>query len=109
MGNAFAVGVVLGFFMAGLAVYAAISSSFVADRSRRVLIIKRRIGVLAFEKVYDASTIDRVFVRVTIKGNGLAVRFKSGRSKGLTMSLGSEDLEDAAAALNQFLYVPHRG
>jgi len=44
------VGVVLAFFMSGLVLYAAISSSFVADRSRRVLIIKRRIGVLTLEK-----------------------------------------------------------
>ena len=104
------VGLVLGFFFAGIALYAATRSSFAASRSRGVLIVKRRIGALAFEKVYDASTIDRIFVRVTMKGKGLAVRFKSGRSKGLTMSLSSEDgLEDAAAALNQFLYVPHRG
>ena len=110
VGGAFAVGVVLSIFFAMLTFYAAIASSFVADRSRQVLIIKRRIGALAFEKVYGASTIDRIFVRVTIKGNGLAVRFKSGRSKGLTMSLGSGDnLENAAAALNQFLHTPHRG
>jgi len=65
---------------------------------------------VTWEKVYDASTIDLIFVRVTNKGNGLAVRFKSGRSKSLTMSLGSGDsVEAAAAALNQFLYVPHRG
>ncbi len=103
-------GVVLAFFMASLALYAAVSSSFVADRTRRALIIKRRIGVLTWEKVYEASTIDRIFVRVTSKGNGLAVRFKSGRSKSLTMLLGSGDsVEDAAAALNQFLYMPHRG
>lgn len=109
-GQGFAIGLALAFFKPGLALYAAISSSFVADRGRRVLIIKRRIGVLTFEKVYEASTIDRIFVRVTIKGNGPAVRFKSGRSKSLTMSLGSGDsLEDAAAALNQFLYIPQRG
>jgi hypothetical protein len=103
-GNARAVGLALGLFFAAIALYAAVRSSFVANRSRRVLIVNRRIGALAFEKVYDASTIDRIFVRVTIKGNGLAVRFKSGRSKGLTMSLSSVDpLEDAAATLNQFL------
>ncbi len=110
MGGAFAVGVVLSIFFAMLTFYAAIASSFVANRSRGILIVRRRIGALAFEKVYDASTIDRVFVRVTIKGNGLAVRFKSGRSTGLTMSLGSgHNLENAAAALNQFLYTLHRG
>jgi hypothetical protein len=110
VGNVFALGMVLALFMAGLALYAAISSSFVADRTRRALIIKRRIGILTRERVYDASTIDRIFVRATLKGNGLAVRFKSRRSKSLTMSLGSGDrLEDAAAALNQFLNVPHRG
>jgi hypothetical protein len=110
VGGAFAVGVVLSIFFAMLTFYAAIASSFVANRSRGVLIVRRRIGALALEKVYGASTIDRIFVRVTIKGNGLAVRFKSGRSKGLTMSLGSGDnLENAAAALNQFLYTLHRG
>ena len=109
-GQALAVGVALGFLLAGLALYAAISSSFVADRSRRVLIIRRRLGVLTLKKAYEAKEIDRVYVRSTSKGSGLYVRFKSGRSKGLTTSLGSGDgLEDAAAALNQFLYVPHRG
>jgi hypothetical protein len=109
-GQAFAVGVVLAFFMSGLVLYAAISSSFVADRSRRVLIIKRRIGVLTLEKVYEAKEIDRIYVRSTSKGSGLYARFKSGRSKGLTMSLGCGDsLEEVAAALNQFLCVPHRG
>ena len=90
-GNAFAVGLAPAFFFATIALYAAVRSSFVANRSRRVLIVNRRIGALAFEKIYDASTIDRIFVRVTIKGNGVAVRFKSGRSKALTMSLGSGD------------------
>jgi len=109
-GQAFAVGLALGFLMAGLALYAAISSAIVADSSRRVLIIKRRLGVLTLQKAYDAKEIDRVYVRSTSKGSGLYVRFKSGRSKALTMSLGSGDrLEDAAAALNQFLSVPHRG
>jgi hypothetical protein len=67
VGNEFVVGVVLAFFMAGLALYAAISSSFVADRTRRALIIKRRIGILTRERVYDASIIDRIFVRATLK------------------------------------------
>ncbi len=110
-GQALAMGVALGFLMAGLALYSAISSDFVADRSRRVLIIKRRFGVLTLKKkAYDAKEMDRVYVRSTSKGSKLYVRFKSGRSKGLTTSLGSGDgLEDAAAALNKFLYVPHRG
>jgi hypothetical protein len=104
------VGMLLAFFCAAIALYAAVGSSFVADRNRRVLVIKRRVWVWTFERVYEASTIDRVFVRATIKGDGLAVRFKSGRSKELTMSLGfGDNLEDAAAALNQFLYTPHRG
>jgi hypothetical protein len=53
--------------MAGLAFYAAISSSFVADRGRRVLIMKRRLGVLTFKKAYEAKEIDRVYVRWHIK------------------------------------------
>jgi hypothetical protein len=91
--------------------YAATNSLFVGNRSRGVLIVKRRLGPWTFEKVYDAKLIDRMWVRFTIKGSGLAVRFRSGRSKGLTMSLGSEPnhLEQAAAALNHFLYVPRSG
>jgi hypothetical protein len=92
------------------ALCAAVRSSFIGDRSRRLLIIRRRIGVFAFEKVYDSKDIDLVCVRSTLNGSGLYVRFKSGRSKTLTMSLGFGDaLDDAAAALNEFLYVPHRG
>ena|ERR1700733_6262151 len=60
VGNTFAVGVVLAFFSAGVALYASIRSSFVADRNRRVLVIKRGIGVFTFEKVYEASAIDRI-------------------------------------------------
>lgn len=103
-------GMALSVFLAFLALYAAVRSSFVADRNRRVSVVKRRIGVLTFEKVYEAQDIDRVCVRFTLNGSGLYLRFKSGRSKSLTMSLGFGDaLDDAAAALNEFLYVPHRG
>ena len=110
MGNVRTIGLVLTVFLASIALYAAVRSLFVADKDRRVLVVKRRIGILTYEKVYEAKDIDRIFVRVTIKGNGLAIRFKSGRCKSLTMSLGSGDsLEDAAATLNQFLYMPHRG
>jgi hypothetical protein len=102
-------GLVLAFFFASLAVYAAVRSSFVADKGRGVLVIKRQIGPWNRERHYDARAIDRVFVPITIKGNGLAVRFKSGRRMSLTMSLGFDsDLEGAAAALNEFLHTPHR-
>ena len=98
------IGVVFTLFFAAVGLYAVVRSSFVADRTRRVLVIKRRIALWNFERVYEAKTIDRVYVRSTIKGSGLAVRFKSGRSKYLTMSLGSATgLEGIAGALNQFL------
>ncbi len=71
MGMAFTV------FLAFLALYAAVRSSFVADRSRRVLVIKRCIGVFAFEKAYDANEVDRVCVRSTLNGSGLYVRFQN--------------------------------
>ena len=103
-----AVGVVLAFFFACFGLYAAVKSLFVGDRNRGVLVIKRRIGQWTFERVYEARAIDQIYVRFTIKGSGLAVRFKSGRSKDLTMSLGTAtNLEDAAAALNHFLHKPH--
>lgn len=100
-------GIVLALWLASFGLYAAISSSFIADRNRRVLVVRRRVGRWTFERIYEATTIDRVYVRSTIKGSGLAVRFKSGRSKGLTMSLGfATNLEGMAAALNHFLYTP---
>ena len=57
-------------------------SLFIADRDRRTLAIKRRIGVLTLvQRTCQASTVDRVFVVRTAKGSGLRVRFKSGRKK----------------------------
>jgi hypothetical protein len=45
-----------------------------------------------------------VYVWQTIKGSGLALRFKSGRSKGLTMSLDTQtDLDPLYAILNYYL------
>ena len=109
-GNVRAIGLVVTVFFASVAVYAAVRSTFTADRSRRVLAVKRRIWVLKYEKVYEARVIEGVFVHSTINGSGLSLRFRSGRTKGLTMSLGFGDgLEDAAASLSEFLYVPHRG
>jgi hypothetical protein len=87
-----------------LALYAAVKSSFLADRNRQILIVRRRLWVWDFEKVYKAAIIDRIIVRSTIKENGLEVRFKSGSTKDLTLSLGSAvGLEDLAGALNHFL------
>ena len=99
-----AIGAGLALFFASIGLYSAVRSSFIADRTRGILVIKRQIVLWTFERVYEANTIDRIFVRVTIRGSGLAVRFKSGRSKDLTMSLGSANtLDGAAAALNHFL------
>lgn len=94
--------VCLFFVSAGLC--AGVRSVFIADRTRRVLVIERRIAFWNFERVYDAKAIDRIYVRSTLKGSGLAVRFKSGRRKDLTMSLGSTiGLEGLACTLNYFL------
>jgi hypothetical protein len=109
-GNLRAIGLAITVFLASIAAYAAVGSTFTADRSRRALVVKRRIGVLTYEKVYEARDIDSVFVHRTINGSGLSLRFQSGRTKGLTMSLGFGDSVDGlAAALNHFLHVPHRG
>jgi hypothetical protein len=102
-----AVGALLASFTASIGLYASGRSSFIADRQHCVLVIQRRIMLWTFERVYEAPTIDRIYVRFTIKGSGLAVGFKSGRSKDLTLSLGSAaNLEAAAAALNHFLRRP---
>ena len=109
-GSVRALGITLTVFLASLALCGSVRSLFVADRGRRILVVRRRIGKLSYEKVYPAGDIDRVFVHSTINGSGLSLRFKSGRRKGLTMSLGfGDNLEDTAAALNEFLYTPHRG
>lgn len=104
------IGLLLGLVLGSIALYAAVRSTFIADRNRRVLLIRRRILFWTLERVYEVSTIDRVYVRYMGKGgSGLAVRFKSGRSKNLTMSLGSASgLEEIAGALNHFLYTPRR-
>jgi hypothetical protein len=102
-------GALVALYFAAFGLYLSVKSSFIADRNRGVLVVRRQIVLWTFEKVYEANTIDRIYVRFTIKGSGLAVRFKSGRNKDLTMSLGSAStLEGAAGALNHFLYTPHR-
>jgi hypothetical protein len=104
-----AIGAFLALWPVSLGLYSSVRSSFTADRNRRILLIERRVFVWTFERVYEAEAIDRVYVRDTIKGSGLALRFKSGRSKDLTMSLGAGgSLNSAAAALNHFLCTPHR-
>jgi hypothetical protein len=101
-GALFLLPVPLYFSLFGL--YAAVRSSFVADRAHGILIVKRQIGPWSFQKMYKSETIDLIYVRHTIKGSGLAVHFKSGKNKDLTMSLDSQaDIESAAAALNHFL------
>ena len=78
-------GVLVTVFFACWAVYAAVASEFVADRGRGEPLVRRRIGPWSTTKAYAATDIARVYVRRTVqKGSGLAVRFKSGRSKGLT-------------------------
>jgi hypothetical protein len=99
-----ATGAIVGLFFASAALYSGVRSLFIADRTRSELAIKRRIAFWDFERVYEAKTIDRVNVRSMIKGSGLEVRFKSGKRKYLTMSLGSPTgLEGIASALNHFL------
>jgi hypothetical protein len=67
----------------------------------------REIERSTLRTVYDAHTIDRVYVRHTLKGSGLYVRFKSGRNKRLSMSLEFISLEAFTVALNTSLYA-HR-
>jgi hypothetical protein len=100
---------IAGYF-AAWSLYAAVASDFIADRSRGELLVRRKIGPWSITRAYRAETIDRVYVRRTIKGSGLALRFKSGRTKGLTMSLGSEaQLERSSGALNYFLHISRGG
>ena len=92
-------------FFAAWALYAAVASEFTADRGHGQLVVRRRLGPWSVSKTYCADSIVRVYVRRTIKGNGLALRLKSGRSKGLTMSLDSQGRFDhLAGVLNHFLH-----
>jgi hypothetical protein len=97
--------VVVALFFASWASYASVASEFVADRCRQELIVRRHIGPLSTQNVYPASSVAQIYVRRTlIKGSGLALRLKSGHSKGLTMSLGWDgDLDTLAGSLNYFL------
>lgn len=97
------IGVVLAVLFAFYAMYASVTSLFIADRDRRVLVVKRRVALWTFASRYESRSLDRVYVRRTLKGPALAVRFRSGRSRNLTMSLGADHLERAAGALNHFL------
>jgi hypothetical protein len=104
------VGVAPALGLGCMALYAAVGSTFIADRDRRALVVRRRIGLWTIEKVYAANTIDRVYERRMGRGSGLAVRFKSGRSKNLMMSFdATAGLDAIAGALNHFLYTPHCG
>ncbi len=102
-------GAILTLFFACWAAYAAVASEFVADRGRGELLVRRRIGPWSITRAYPVTDIAGVYVRRSFhKGNGLAVRFKSGRSKGLTMSLDWEpNLDPVAASLNHFLHTSH--
>lgn len=98
-------GAIVTAFFAGWAVYAAVASEFIADRVRGELLVRRRVGRWSIRKTYRAEGIAAVYVRRSIKGSGLALRFKSGRSKGLTMSLDWEPgLDGISATLNHFLH-----
>jgi hypothetical protein len=103
-------GLAITLFFACAASYSGVNSSFIADRNHRTLVIRRQLWRWTFEKVYPAKTVDRVYVRHTIRGSGLAVRFTSGRSKDLSMNFDTTaGLDHGAAALNHFLYTSHRG
>lgn len=96
--------VIISLFFASAALYAGVRSRFIADRTRGELAIKRQVSFWHFERAYEAKAIDRICVRYTIKGSGLEVRFRSGKKKSLTMSLGSATgLESLAGALTHFL------
>jgi hypothetical protein len=74
-------GFVIALFLAAVALYASVTSDFIADRDRRCLIVRRRIGgAWSKQKAYDSAGIDRVYVRYTGKGCGLAVRLKVGQA-----------------------------
>ena len=104
--NTASVIVSLGF--ASFALYASVSSKFIADRSRREFTIERRIAFWTMRRVYQTAMIDRMYVISTQKGDGLGMRFKSGKKKMLTMSLGADyqALDSASIALNAFVYTP---
>jgi multisubunit Na+/H+ antiporter MnhF subunit len=102
-----AVGAFAVLFFALLALYASVRSTYTADRPSGQLIIERKILFSTVRTVYDAHTIDRVYVRQTQKGSGLYVRFKSSRNKRLSMSLEFISLEAFTVALNTTLYT-HR-
>jgi len=109
-GTTFAIGAIITVFVWLIAIYAGVGSQLIADRRQRALIVRRRIGLLTWEKSYQAGDIHRVEVVSTPKGSDLSVRLRSGRKKSLTISLGYGDrLYDDAASLNEFLHVPHRG
>jgi hypothetical protein len=96
---------VMALYLASWAIYASVASEFVADCRRQELVVRRHIGPLSIKTVYPASSIAQIYVRRTYsKGSGLALRLKSGHSKGLTMSLGRDgDLDALAGSLNHFL------
>jgi hypothetical protein len=98
-----AVGACAVLFFALLALYASVRSTYTADRPSGQLIIERTILFWTVRTVYDAHTIDRVYVRHTQKGSGLYVRFKSSRNKRLSMSLEFSSLEAFTVALNSTL------
>jgi hypothetical protein len=86
-----------------------VRSNFIADKILRRLVIERRLFFLKWDRSYDSLNIDHAYVIASPKGgSGIGVRFRSGRKKSLTMTLGYQYLacESAVVALNSFLNVP---
>jgi hypothetical protein len=95
-------------FFASFALNGSVRSTLTADRTAGQLIIARTLLFWTFTQTYESYLIDRVYVRDTQKGSALRVRFKSGRTRRLTLwyDFRTEPLQQAALALNEGL--PHR-
>lgn len=96
-------GIVLSPCFASLALYASTRSRFTFNRSAQVLTIWRSVAFWKFEKHYPIPELQEVYIRPGVKGNTLAVRFKSGRSRDLTTSFHRQHLEETAKTLNRFI------
>ena len=108
--NSDRMGLIVGAYFGAMALCASVTSSYIGDRNRHMLLVTRKIWPWANQRIYAAKDIDRVYVRHGFRGSGLAVRLTSGTSKNLMMSFDSAaGIDELAATLNEFWYVPHRG
>lgn len=94
------VGIAAFFYFASLAVYSTVRSTCIADRESDHVILERRILFWTVRTAFDAAEIEKIAIQNTRKGDGLYIRFRSGRKKSISLFAGYMPLVGVCAELN---------